>query len=462
MENNIITSIYIYLERKEPPLKAALLFYNQLCCFDMRKKIIAVLILYAALIGFCHAQEKAVQADIQKIVVLLNNKNSIGLLEMMADSCTIGNLPSTIDKQRVLPDILANFQGIDSYDWITDQVKPSGDHLVSILVNYKNGGRGKPTFVFNKDGKLIELGIIKVKLTANPTQALAAALSNTKMPDTMRVKFELVNDLIYVPAKLNGIAGFFMFDSGAPTIILRKKYVPDHAINRDVNLDFTGMGGGMADVNWSTGNQLTWGTMTIKSLDAPAVSLDEMDQEELMVGPLFGLMGFGIFSGFQLSIDYDKQELLLERVDNAGQLAGLTFTHGEPLAIIPIKMRRHIPIVDLNIGGRNYAMGIDCGANTNLLKKEVVPELMAHLSFEGKKTSLLGVGNSQIMSEVAHLEEAQVNSLTLVPMSTLITEQAIGAGKGDQQLPMVGLLGTPFLKQFKMVFNFQKGNLYLY
>ncbi|MEJ5146447.1 aspartyl protease family protein [Sphingobacterium sp. MYb388] len=428
----------------------------------MRKKIIAVLILYAALIGFCHAQEKAVQADIQKIIVLLNNKNSIGLLKMMADSCTIGNLPSTIDKQRILPDILANFQGVDTYEWITDSVMASGDHFVSLLINYRNGGRGKPTFVFNKDGKMVELGIIKVKLTANPTQALAAALSNTIMPDTMRVKFKLINDLIYVPAILNGIDGFFMFDSGAASIMLRKKYVPEHAINKDVNLDFTGMGGSMSDVNWSTGNHLIWGEMVINSLDAPAVSMAEMDQEELVVGPLFGLMGFGIFSAFQLSIDYDKHELLLERVDRAGHLAGLTFKHGKPLATIPIKMRRHIPIIDLNIGGRSYPMGIDCGANTNLLKNEVVHELMPYLRFEGKTTSLLGVGNSQTKSEVAHLEEAHIDSLSLTPMSTVITEQAIGAGKGDQQLPMVGLLGTPFLKQFKMVFNFQKGNLYLY
>lgn len=428
----------------------------------MGKKIVEVLILYVALIGFCHAQEHVIHTDIQKIIVLLNTKNSSGLFEMMADSCQIGNLPATIDKQQVLPDILANFQGIDSYDWITDQRMLTGDHFVSLLVNYKNGGRGKPTFTFNKDGKLIELGIIKVKLTANPAQALAAALSNTIIPDTMRVKFKLVNDLIYVPAKLNGMDGFFMFDSGAPTIMLRKKYVPDHAINKDVTLDFTGMGGNMSDVNWSLGNHLIWGDMIIKSLDAAAVSLDEMDQEELMVGPLFGLMGFGIFSGFQLSIDYDQQELLFERVDRAGHLTGISFRHGEPLATIPIRMRRHIPIVDINIDGKPYPMGIDCGANTNLLKQEVVHDLKTHLRFEGKTTSLLGVGNRQVISEVAHLEEAQVGPMTLVPMSTVITDQAIGAGKGDEQLPMVGLLGTPFLKQFKVVFNFQIGNLYLY
>lgn len=141
----------------------------------------------------------------------------------------------------------------------------------------------------------------------------------------------------------------------------------------------------MSEVNWSLGNHLIWGDMIIKSLDAAAVSLDEMDQEELMVGPLFGLMGFGIFSGFQLSIDYDQQELLFERVDRAGHLTGASFGHGEPLATIPIRMRRHIPIVDINIDGKPYPMGIDCGANTNLLKQEVVDDLKTHLRFEGKR-----------------------------------------------------------------------------
>ncbi|MCW2263170.1 MULTISPECIES: hypothetical protein [Sphingobacterium] len=428
----------------------------------MIKKIVVVLALYTTLVGFCHGQEKAISANVQKIIVLLNNKNSKGLLEIMADSCKIGNLPTTIEKNKVLPDILSNFQGIDSYDWVTDKLLPNGDHFVSLLVNYKNKGRGKPTFTFNRDGKVIELGIIKIRLTANPGKALAAALVNTTLPDTMRVKFEFINGLIYVPAILNGIKGFFMFDSGAPNVMLRKKYISERSINKDVNLDFTGMGGNMSDVNWSTGNHLIWGDLNIKSLDAPAVGLEEMDQEELMIGPLFGLMGFGIFSGFQLAFDYDRKELLLERVDQAGQLVGLKFTHGKPLAVIPIRMRRHIPIIDINIGEGSYAMGIDCGANTNLLKQEVVNDLKSFLRFEGQTTSLLGVGDSKIISEMAQLEEAQVKSLNLQPMSTVITDQAIGAGVGEQQLPMVGLLGTPFLKQFKSVFNFQNGYLYLY
>jgi len=44
----------------------------------------------------------------------------------------------------------------------------------------------------------------------------------------------------------------------------------------------------------------------------------------------------------------------------------------------------------------------------------------------------------------------------------VLTNQDIGAGKGDDALPIKGLLGTPFLNQYQTTLNFVKGEISFY
>lgn len=270
-----------------------------------------------------------------------------------------------------------------------------------------------------------------------------------------------MNDgLIYVPARLNGEQGYFMFDSGAPVLILRKKYVTDAHISKDVSVDFTGMGGVMEDVQWATANTLEWGSLQLHNLDAPVAAMDGMELENGV--PIFGLMGYGILRGYQLTFDYDKQELLLERVDEEGNLAGASFPKGEVISSVEMRMKRHIPIVDIAIGDKSYPMGIDCGANANVIKMQTAESLHTFMDYEEEQVSITGVGGSAKNNKVGFLMHSKIGELPLEDMYTVVTDQAIGGGTGEDALPIEGLLGTPFLIQFKMTLNFNKGEISFY
>ncbi|MFD2967845.1 aspartyl protease family protein [Sphingobacterium bambusae] len=405
------------------------------------------------------AQVAKAPAEVEQVVALLNAKDSQGLLGLMADSCRIGNLPE-MDNTMVIPEILSKFSGISSYEMLGDQHQSQGNTLFSLLVTYEDGKSGKPTFLFNKDGKLVNLGIIKARLRGNPDEALAQSMAAAEKPDSMRVRFELQNGLIYIPSRLNGQDGYFMFDSGAPVLILRKKYVASTHINKDVSVDFTGMGGMMQDVQWSVNNTLAWGTIELNGLDAPVASMDDMELDN--GAPIFGLMGYGVLKGYQLTFDYAKQELLMERVDDKGQLIGRGFDKGTAYGSAPMRMKRHIPIVDLSFDGKLYPMGIDCGANANVLKQDLAQDLVNFIDYEEEKVAIAGVGGVQADNHVAYLTDAKVGDVKLQDMYTVLTKQDIGAGKGDDALPIKGLLGTPFLNQYKTTLNFVKGEITFY
>ncbi len=147
------------------------------------------------------AQDK-VEISIPEIVKLLNEKNSSGLLHLMADSCTIGNLPKG-NNEQILPAILKNFSPIKQYKINSDSSLVNGGRIIRLSVVYGDDKKGSPSFSFNRDGQVVNLGIIKARMTADPTEALDRAMSQAIKPDTLRVPFRLENGLIYVSATLN-------------------------------------------------------------------------------------------------------------------------------------------------------------------------------------------------------------------------------------------------------------------
>lgn len=422
------------------------------------RKLVAVLalLLQGAL---SWAQTKDHKDDLAQVIALINKKDSPGLLALMADSCTIGNLPP-MNNAVAVPEILSKFDGFASYDILGDSILPSGDHLLSLEVRYSKGNAGKPTFTFNKVGKLVNLGIIKARKRADPSKALDDAMAIVAQPDTMRVSFVLDNGLIYVPATLNGRNGYFFFDSGAPVLILDRQFLPPEKIDKTVSVDFTGMGGAMQDVQWSAGNSMQWSALDLPAFDAPAAS---MGGETMSDGsPIFGLMGYGILKGYEITFDYQNQEILLARVDSLGNARGASFDKGTLVGRQPLRMKRHIPIIDLAFAGKSYPMGIDCGANANVMKQHLTTTLKDFIEFEEGTVGIAGVGGTVENNRTAFVMQGKVGDVALQDMYTVFTDQAIGAGQGDNALPIEGLLGTPFLNQYRTTINFNKGEIAFY
>lgn len=423
------------------------------------KKIIYMQFVLLLIGNLAIAQQDDNSKSIDRIIGAMNTKDATALLRMMADSAMIGNLPK-MNNQAAVPEILAKFSAISAFH-ITDQHKlANGDERIQLEVTYQDGKPGKPSFLFNRAGKIVNLGIIKGRLKGNPEKALADAVGSAEQPKTMVIPFRLVNGLVYLESTVNGTKGYFQFDSGAPVVILRKKFVSAEQIRADVSVDFAGIGGQMQQVVWSAGNRLQIGGIVLNGLEAPVSEMDDMQLED--GSPVFGLLGIGVLKNYQFTLDYGRQELLLEKLDERGELLAKSIEKGPLLAQYPLRLKRHIPIVDIAIGGKMYPMGIDCGANANVLKKTLETELKPYIDFEEGEVDIKGVNGTSQGNRIAFLTHAKVGELALQDMYTVITDQAIGGGTGHDALPIEGLLGTPFLNQYKMTVNFHKNTISFY
>lgn len=73
-----------------------------------------------------------------------------------------------------------------------------------------------------------------------------------------------------------------------------------------------------------------------------------------------------------------------------------------------------------------------------------------------------GVNGTSKGNRIAYLMQGKLDGFPLQDMYTVITDQSIGGGTGHDALPIDGLLGTPFLNQYKMTLNFKKNTISFY
>ncbi|MDF2474538.1 MAG: hypothetical protein K0S24_21 [Sphingobacterium sp.] len=423
------------------------------------QKVIFIIFFLGALGNSVSAQQVDNIKSLDRIIESINKKDADALLSMMADTATIGNLPK-LNNTVAVPDILNKFSAIRAFKVIHRNQQNNGDELIQVEVTYHDGKPGKPSFLFNKRGQIVNLGIIKGRLKGDPEKALSDALTHSRLPDTLSIPFRLVNGLIYIESTLNGTKGCFQFDSGAPVIILRKKFVDTDNIRPDVSVDFFGVGGQMGGVVWSADNSLAIGALVLNNFEAPVSNMADMALEDGT--PIFGLLGIGLLKDYQFTLDYAQQLLLLERIDKNGELLSEEIPKGKLMGHFPLRMKRHIPIVDIAFGTKIYPMGIDCGANANVLKKSLETTLKPFIDYEEGEVDINGVNGTSKGNRIAYLMQGKLDGFPLQDMYTVITDQSIGGGTGHDALPIDGLLGTPFLNQYKMTLNFKKNTISFY
>lgn len=407
---------------------------------------------------FILAQSKK-ESKIDTVIAALNAKDASRLLEMMTANATIGDLDPGANAVY-LPAILKNFTKINTFSIVSDNTLADGNRYVKLKVTYEDNRSGSPSLTFTPQGQLLNLGIIRTRKKADTELALKDALTGVVRPDSVTIPFRLENGLIYVPAKLNGTSGYFLFDSGCPVVLLNKRFTDRLKDVRGVSFDFMGMGGKMEDLVWSKENHLEWAGTNMLKLDAPA---SEMENRELPDGaPYFGLLGYGMFCDYQLTFDYPRQVLLLEKVDSLGKLKTSPMRKGTLLGKAPMEMSRHIPVVTLDIKGKAYKMGLDCGANANVLQAQLRSQLGNSFDVEEEGVSINGVGASDERSTSGFVVGASLEGVKLDDMFTVLTSQPIGAGTGSQSLGVVGLLGTPFLNLHRTTLNFAERTISFY
>ncbi|HKJ17925.1 MAG TPA: pepsin/retropepsin-like aspartic protease family protein [Xanthomonadales bacterium] len=267
--------------------------------------------------------------------------------------------------------------------------------------------------------------------------------------DVSVIPFKLAGRLIIAEATVNGVSGNYLVDSGAPVIMLNKRFFTGgEVVTKPLNHPMPiGVGGAMTEVEAANDLTFSWGNIELLGQRALVADLSHLEKN---VGEtIVGLIGFETLQPFEIHFDYVRKELTLLRLDEHGTPL-VTVKDSEPARVIEMGMVGHMPVIPVQIGGQELRMSIDSGAEGSMIMKRWQDQLDGE--FEFLRTDVMrGADRNEQIGNVVRFDLMNLDGLNYENLTFRFND--IGGSQGHP-MPIDGLLGYEFLAARPTAINF--------
>ncbi|MBK9016684.1 MAG: hypothetical protein IPM82_22850 [Saprospiraceae bacterium] len=278
---------------------------------------------------------------------------------------------------------------------------------------------------------------------------LERGIANEPLPDAAdfsEIPFEVAGGMIVVRASVNGNMGNFILDTGAPGIVLDAQNGAFEAVRKGGAIS-GGLDLGEVEVkNFQLG--------IIKKAKTQGNVLDVHHLEIACGMDIMGLVGYDVFRNYELVFDFPNKKIQAFRSGQAhpGQQLAPTIT-------IPFTLCGHVPVVVAKIGGKRAFLGLDSGAEVNLLDKKYFDKIGAGCS-NVKPELLTGLDNVPQDVISADVRETMLRREALPKMRYVFTD--FSRLRKNFDMPIDGLLGVPFFKDKIVSIDYARKKIYIW
>ncbi|MEM8526008.1 MAG: hypothetical protein AAGG68_15320 [Bacteroidota bacterium] len=252
-------------------------------------------------------------------------------------------------------------------------------------------------------------------------------------------KFELVNNMILVEAEVEGEMGYFVVDTGSPSLILNQQY-----FSGDLSAYEARGINGRTTVKQKTVKKFEWGCVKKKNFLVYTINLQHF--EKAIGKRFFGLIGYDILKKKELLIDYKNLQIEQYQLKKS-DLHRLE----KPSQEIRFRMSSHTPVLDLDLQNQLVEFILDTGSEENLLDQEYASNdyQVTDLKF------LVGVDQKTSLAQVILIPNASLTNISLNNQEYLITNM--------EDTSAEGILGFPALNELsKFSINYRKKKIYVW
>lgn len=178
-----------------------------------------------------------------------------------------------------------------------------------------------------------------------------------------RIPIYQLNRLILIKGQANGESGYFIFDTGAPGLILNEAHFDDYMI--DPERSVTGVNGEVHEAKTLHVHNLTLGEVKFKYQNADIVDLNHIERKRNV--KILGLLGVSLFKGLEIEIDLKKHLLTVYKTSkqyNEQDFSGSI--------TMPFKYNGSLIEIEGHINDKSYRIAFDTGAETLLLDAQIL------------------------------------------------------------------------------------------
>ncbi|MFC6222606.1 aspartyl protease family protein [Hymenobacter artigasi] len=397
------------------------------CCFCLN-------FLAAAL-----AQEATGVAPLDQLVAAINAKSVEPLQPYLTPETRLGSLPPAYTA-RVLAQLIPQFGPLEGFRVVRQTTEGANTRYVCAIT--RKGTEKEYDFLLTPTGTFAELNLAQASLKKIDTAFKPEDLTT---PPSLDVPVRISHDLLLVEAEADGRRGWFFLDSGAPALMLNKKTFPPAATETTLAVNGAkGVNGAVGGMSYHLTKTFDWSGIRFENKEVATLDLTGLEQQTGV--ELLGIIGFNLLNQYALTLDYRAQKVLLRKPTTPDALPA-------PLMRVPFTLRGHLPVVAMTANGQTFQMGIDCGAQNNLLDQQFEAAFANKLRKPEKSTLHGGDGALRTVTSGQLADVRLAGPLPFRNQQTVFSDISQFNQNPDKTL-LQGLLGYPLLSQYRTTIDY--------
>lgn len=283
-----------------------------------------------------------------------------------------------------------------------------------------------------------------LRVNAEPKHGLDAARDKS----ILRFPFELQRNLIWVQATVDEAQGYYILDTGAPTLLIN-----DHGTTKAKGSVGLGSGGEIALAEHEVNSFRLAG---IEQGRQTAYRIDLRKMEGRTGRALHGMVGHEQLRDYELLIDYPGREIQLYPARKNELHA-----EGTPRFGVRFYYQDHLPVITLKQGKKKRRFALDTGAGSNLIHtKSQAFRRGATVRVEEAYVNIQGLDGQSLTEEVVRLPDLKLEDRIISATEFVGTDLSHLQSAGT--LPLDGILGTSFLRDYRVSIDFRKQMVYFW
>ncbi len=412
----------------------------------MKRTLIAILILWISQFSFSQNQERC-QEIAKTVLEAVIQKDFETIKPYLTEDFEIGGQKTPI-AEIVLKQLITQLT-LEKYTLINKNL--SNDCLtIHYDVKYKSLKNKKALLGFNSDNKIKRIELLKIEVKNLKKDETKIEQNSSNL---IEIPFIETNKLVLVKAKINGIERDFILDSGAPTTILNAKYVKQQDVE-SISSTKGVTGSNLSGLDIQKYSIDFYGIRTNKQKTLIA-DLSNLEKDRTKV---YGLIGYDFLKKYDVLFDYERKIITLIQPHYFDTYKKEKLSKYHQIETVPMTLRGHIPILSVNILEKNYHMGVDCGATSNILDEKFYNDIKTGLNNENINT-LIGASKKKKKMKTATLRNLYIGKSRYKNTNFGFTD--ISHLNNNKKILIDGLIGYEFLSKQPTLLSYQRKEIVL-
>ncbi|WP_235297238.1 aspartyl protease family protein [Portibacter marinus] len=269
------------------------------------------------------------------------------------------------------------------------------------------------------------------------------------------VPFKYYQSLIILNVKIQDQEGSFILDTGANGLVLNSKYFEADRLSSN---SAYGLNGEISEVGRSKVREMMIDEIMFSNISAENIDLREIEEKKKL--KILGLIGYNVIKDYEVMLNYRERYVTFSKLDKRGHIIEILDHTREKLDSFDFDIANFIPVIEVSINGKMKRMGIDTGAEINVIDNRRNRNILENFKVINR-INIAGADGRSRQAIAGILFRVKLgNDYRCASMATMMTNMdSLNEIYGST---LDGIFGHSFLAPWIFSINYKKKRIYIH